>query len=77
MKSNLVRDAMTLLCCTTRIRWFFRNKSDNPNYISRLHVSNKEWDPPKADKMIEDAIEAMKDALFRQIPKMPPSLSHL
>lgn len=57
-----------------RIKWFFRDKPENPYYIPRFHVKNSEWDPPTAPDIIEEAMIKMEKALVKQASSLPQSM---
>ncbi|VCU40308.1 BgtAc-31490 [Blumeria graminis f. sp. tritici] len=76
MNPKFVENAMTQLYCSIRIRWLFRDKSDNPYYIPKFHVKTPGWEPPRANSRIEKAIDAVKESLRKQTPQLPQS-AHL
>ncbi|CAD6499801.1 BgTH12-03908 [Blumeria graminis f. sp. triticale] len=76
MDPKFVENAMTQLYRSIRIRWLFRDKSDNPYYIPKFHVKTPGWEPPRANSRIEKAIDAVRESLCRQTPQLPQS-AHL
>jgi hypothetical protein len=40
-----------------RLRWFFRSKTPDSNFLPKFHVKNPDWKPPPASRHIEQGIE--------------------
>lgn len=66
----LVPSAMTQLRRSIRIKWLFRHKEDQSQFIPKFHVKST-WEPPLASHTVERAIDAIQAALFQQVSALP------
>jgi hypothetical protein len=68
--SNLVVEAFEGLRRSVRIGWFFGFQYKNQFFHPKFWTKT-DWEPPKADFVVEDALSRMRAALFRQVLPSP------
>lgn len=67
---NLIPEAVQQLKRSVRIRWFFRRKPQKQFFNKKFHTKS-EWDPPKADPQIEEALRQVEVSLLSQTNTLP------
>ena len=69
--TTLIPAAMQQLQRTVRIRTLFAGRERNRGlYIPKFHTKS-DWEPPLGPEMVEDGLDAMQAALFRQVSALP------
>lgn len=62
-----VEEAKRKFIRTVRIRYQFRDKPSNPEYIPQFHVGNPTWEPQKASKAIELGLDRAVKVIDHQV----------